>query len=369
MEENKNKIDLFLAAIDPYIKSNIVSGEEKKISGKDFVVWGDNNSYPKFLWDNYLNCVTLQSIINGTIDYVIGDDIISNVEKFNQQINKKGETLTDIIKKIATDYIVFGSFAIQIIRNMLGEVNEIYWVDINKLRSDEKNEVFFYSDDWNKSYGRVKYITYPKFNVNDVNPSSIFYYKGHTTRTTYGIPMWGAAIKNVQIDMAITDFHLNEVNNNFMGSKMISFNNGTPDDDLKNEIERNLNNKFSGTGNAGRFLISFSESKENAPEVLNLSSDDFDKRYIELESRNTKQIFVAFRAQPILFGLLKENNGFSQDEFLQAFALYNRTIVKPIQKAIIDSFDKIFGIKNSITIKPFSIEVTDNTLTDKEVVS
>ena len=30
MEENKNKIDLFLAAIDPYIKSNIVSGEEKK---------------------------------------------------------------------------------------------------------------------------------------------------------------------------------------------------------------------------------------------------------------------------------------------------------------------------------------------------
>ena len=71
-----------------------------------------------------------------------------------------------------------------------------------------------------------------------------------------------------------------------------------PDDDLKNEIERNLNNKFSGTGNAGRFLISFSESKENAPEVLNLSSDDFDKRYIELESRNTKQIFVAF-GQPI----------------------------------------------------------------------
>ena len=52
-----------------------------------------------------------------------------------------------------------------------------------------------------------------------------------------GIPMWSASIKNVQIDRAITDFHLNEVNNNFMGSKMISFNNGTPDDEMKTEIE------------------------------------------------------------------------------------------------------------------------------------
>lgn len=357
--ENK-KIDLFLAALDPYIQTNIVSGEEKKINGKDFVIWGDNNSYPQFLWDNYLNCATLQSIINGTVDYVVGDDIVSNVEKFNFQVNKQGETLTDIIKKIATDFVIFGSFAIQVIRNMSGEVNELYWVDINKLRSDEKNEVFFYSNDWNKSYGRVKYLTYPKFNPNDKNPTSIFYYKGHTTRSVYGIPMYSSAVKNIQIDRAITDFHLNEINNNFMSSKMISFNNGMPDDELKVEIEKNLNEKFGGANNSGRFLISFSDSKENAPEIIDLGTDDFDSRYIELEKRNTQQIFIAFRATPQLMGMVSESNGFSTNEYRDSYKLFNKTVVKPIQNAIVDSFDKIFGVKNSISIAPFTISFDEN---------
>lgn len=370
MEKNNKKIDLFLAALSPYIETNTVSGEEKKITGKDFIVWGDNNAYPQFLWQCYLECATLQTIINSVVDYVVGDAVESNVEKFKIAVNKDGDTIIDIVKKIATDYVIFGSFALQIIRNRIGEVQEIYWIDINKLRSDEKNEVFMYSDDWGKSYGRVKYITYPKYKYEDINiATSIFYYKGHTTRSVYGIPMWSAAVKNVQIDKAITDFHLNEVENNFMASKMISFNNGMPDDELKVEIERNLNEKFSGAKNAGRFLISFSESKDNAPEILDLSSDDFDKRYIELEKRNTAQIYTAFRGQPILFGLQKENNGFSQDEYLQAFALFNRSVIKPIQNAIVDVFDKITGVKNSITITPFSIEVVDNTLTDKDVVS
>ena len=153
-----------------------------------------------------------------------------------------------------------------------------------------------------------------------------------------------------------------------MGSKLISFNSGVPDENMKLEIEKNLNEKFSGAKNAGRFVISFSQSKENAPEILNLSSDDFDKRYIELEKRNSGQIFVAFRAIPQLFGLVVEGSGFNREEYLQAFALYNRTIVKPIQQNIIRTFDKIFGVENSITITPFTIDVVDDISTKTEII-
>lgn len=367
MQENK-KIDLFLAALNPYKESNIIENVEKKITGKDFVIWGENNGYPNYLLDCYNNCSTLQSIINGTGDYVTGDDVICNIADFSKTINKKGETIKDLVAKIAIDYITFGAFSLQIIRNMAGQVAEIYWVDVAKLRCDEKNEVFYYSEDWSKSYGRVKTLQYPKFGVNDSNPTSIFYFKNPLSRGTYGVPVYAAAMKNINIDMAITDFHNNEINNGFMSSKMINFCNGQPEESLKEEIERNLTEKFSGSGNAGRFVISFSQSRENAPEIATLGTDDFDKRYVELEKRTTQQIFVAFRAQPIIFGLQKENNGFSQDEYLQAFALYNRTMVLPIQNNIVGAFDKIFGMKNSVTIKPFSIEVVDNTLTDKEVV-
>lgn len=359
MQENDKKIDLFLTAINPYIVNNMVNNTEKKINGKDFVTWGDNNGYPNFLWDCYSNCTTLQSIINGITDYVVGDGIECNLPQFNVAVNKKRETITDIIQKITMDYLIFGSFAIQVIRNMSGNIAEIYWVDVAKLRSDEKNEIFYYSDDWNKSYGRVKYIQYPKFGTDDYNPTSIFYYKGNKTRTVYGQPLWGACTKNVMIDMNITDFHLNEINNNFMGSKVLSFNNGIPDDELKTEIERNLNEKFSGAENAGRFLISFAQSKENAPEILDLGTDNFDTRYETLEKRNTQQIFVAFRTTPLLLGMVTESNGFATNEYRDSYKLFNKTMVQPIQNLIIDSFDKIFGVKNSAKIEPFTIRFED----------
>lgn len=354
------KIDLFLAALNPYQQTTMVENVEKKVTGKDFITWGENNGYPQFLYKLYSNCATLQSIINGTADYVVGDDVICNISQFTTKVNNKGETIRDITQKIAMDYLIFGAFAIQVIRNMAGNVGEIYWLDVSKIRSDEKNEVFYYSDDWSKSYGRVKSLQYPKYGVNDSNATSIFYFKGNKSRTVYGQPVWAAAIKNANIDVAITDFHQNEINNNFMGSKLISFNNGIPDDELKIEIERNLNEKFSGTGNAGRLMISFAQSKENAPEVINLATDDFDKRYETLEKRNKEQIFVAFRATPVLFGMTAEANGFATNEYRDSYKLFNKTMVQPMQKDIVDAFNKIFNNDNSVEIKPFTIDFEED---------
>lgn len=354
-----DKVELFFAALNPYIQENIEENVEKEVNGKDYIAWGNNNNYPQFLWDSYLNCATLQSIINGTADYITGDDVVCNVLPFTNAINTKDETISDLVQKIATDYLIYGSFAIQIIRNNLNQIAELYWVDVSKLRSDKKNEVFYYSEDWGKSYGRVKYITYPKFAANDSNPSSIFYYKGHKTRSTYGLPIWNAAVPNVQIERHVTDFHLNEIQNNFMGSKLISFNNGMPDDNMKTEIEKNLNEKFSGAKNAGRFIISFAQGKDNQPTILSLADDDFDERYTTLEKRNREQLFVAFRATPVLFGLVTESNGFSTNEYKDSYKLFNRCIIRPIQKNIVDAFDKIFNSKGSVKISPFNVDFDD----------
>lgn len=357
--KEEKSVKICLAALDPFLTTNAVENVEQKISGKDFIAWGENNGYSQFLWDCYSNCATLQSIINGCADFVTGDDVICNVANFNVKVNKKGDTIYDIVSRIAIDYLIFGSFAIQVVRNMAGDVAELYWVDVNKLRSDKKNEVFFYSDDWNKTYGRVKYIKLPKFSANDTNPTSIFYFKGNKTRSVYGTPIWNAAVKNVQIEQQITDFHLNEINNNFLTPKMISFNNGIPDDNLKNQIENDLKEKFSGSQNAGSIIVSFADSKENAPEVLDLATDDFDSRYETLAKRNQEQIFVAFRATPVLFGMVTESNGFSTNEYRDSFKIFNKNIIQPIQKNIKGAFDKILGIRDSVTISPFTIIFDD----------
>ena len=353
---NIEKAKIQLSALNPYLQDNKVENVEKEISGVDFIAWGTDNQYPGYLFSLYEDCATLQSIINGTVDFVCGNDIACNLPIFEKTVNKNGETISDIIQRISTDYLIFGGFALQVIRNSLSEITELYWVDFTKINIDRKNEGFFYSEDWGKSYGRVKYIVYPKFNPDDSNPTSIFYYKGNKTRGTYPTPIYNAAITSCELEKKINQFHLSEINNNFLTSKIINFNSGVPDDDLKNEIERNLNEKFSGSENAGRILISFNNNKDSETTVADIPQDEFGERYDSLAKRSTSQIFTAFRATPNLFGLPTETTGFNQQEFAESFKLYNRTAVKPIQKVIVDTFDKIFGVDGSITIEPFNLE-------------
>lgn len=363
--DNIEKAKIQLSALNPYLQDNKVENVEKEISGVDFLAWGTDNRYSDYLFSLYTDCATLQSIVNGTVDFVCGNEISCNSPRFEKIVNKNGDTINDIIQRISTDYLIFGGFALQVIRNANGEISELYWIDFTKIRSDKKNEVFFYSEDWCKSYGRVKYIKYPKFNPDDSNPTSIFYYKGNKTRGTYPTPIYNAAISSCELEKKINQFHLSEINNNFLTSKIINFNSGVPDDDLKNEIERNLNEKFSGAENAGRLLISFNANKDSETTVADIPQDEFAERYDALQKRCREQIFTAFRATPNLFGLMNETTGFNEQEFFEAFKLYNRTAVRPIQQVIVKSFDKILGFEGSITITPFNLE--DDNKVEQEV--
>lgn len=349
-EKIKSKVKL--AAIDPIVVSNIVLPTESKKRGSNWISWGVDNKYPNYLWDLYLNVPHLQTIINGTSDFIVGNAVNCTVPNFSETVNSKGETITDILRKISIDKMIFGGYALQIIRNRIGEISEIYHLDFMKIRSDEKNEIFYYSNDWNA--WQIKSIRYPRFSQKDISPSSIVYNKGYITRSVYPIPVYGAATIPCETEKNINEFHLNSIDNSFMGSVIINFNNSEPTDEIKEEIEKNINEKFSGYQNAGRILLSFNESVDTKTTVERLDSDDFADRYNSLAERSKEQIFCAFRANQSLFGI-NYSSGFNENEFNEAFKLYNRTVVRPIQKEIIDTFDKIFGVKGSITIEPFSL--------------
>ena len=240
------------------------------------------------------------------------------------------------------------------IRNRLGKVAEIYYLDFRNVRSDKKNENFFYSEDWGKSYGRVKYLPYPKFNVDSTDASSVFYYK-NIYNQVYPSPLYAASIKACEIEKSINEYHLNSINNAFMGSYIINFNNGKPTDQQKEELEENVNEKFGGYQNAGRIVMSFNDNKENETTITKIDSEDFGTKYESLAKRSRQEIFTAFRAIPVLFGLMTETTGFSEQEFNEAFKLYNRTQIKPVQDLICDAFNKIFSTENALEITPFTI--------------
>lgn len=368
MSQNSEKRHVSFAAIDQYVETNIVLPTEK-VTNRDFVEWGKGNNYPGYLLDLYNNVTTLRSIINGNIDFVTGDDvtILPLGDRFAEGImNTRGDLITDIVRDLAKDYNLYGGFALQIIRDHNGDVAEIYYIDMRFIRSNKENDVFYYNEHWEKG-GRKDVIIYPKFLKNldwasltdeerDRHASSILFVKNVHTQV-YPAPMYAASVLSCEIEKAISQYHWNSLNNNFCPDIIINFNNGDPGDEIKEEIVSDLEEKFSGYQNGKRFMVSFNKDRMSAVTIDAIKTDDFSERYKALEESCRRQIFAAFRAQPLLFGLnMDVSTGFSTDEFEQTFKLYNRTQIRPVQRLIADAFDRIYGSKGVLTIKPFSLE-------------
>ena len=368
-EQNKPaRARISFAAIDPYIDTNIISPVEKFVPAKDLMEWGTRNSYPDYLLDLYNNVPTLRAIINGNIDFIAGDDVSIlplTQHLLNGIMNNRGDHIREQIKDISKDYEIYGGFALQIIRNLIGEVAEVYYIDMRFLRTNKEGNVFYYCEDWSKSV-RKDVVVYPAFmpNLNwdalddearNRNASSILYVK-NVHAQVYPAPLYAASIKACEIERLIDDFHLSDINNHFVSSAIINFNNGIPDDDVKEQIEREFTEKFCGASNGGRTAFSWNPNKESATDIVEFEVKDFGERYKTLSDHSRQQIFTAFRANPNLFGIPTEGNGFANEQYAESFKLYNRTPIKPVQRMIADAYDKIYGQPKVLTIVPFSMD-------------
>ena len=67
------------AAIDPYLEQYVVLPTEKELPGQDRVQWGTGNRYPDYINELYETVPTLQTIINGSVDFVAGDEVTLTV--------------------------------------------------------------------------------------------------------------------------------------------------------------------------------------------------------------------------------------------------------------------------------------------------
>lgn len=354
MSNTKNNAQsLRFASINKRVEQNIVLPTESSVSGGKYIQWGDRNMYPEYLLHLYQNCATLRSVINGAVDYVCGDGIES-VTMPNKRINRAGDTKASLVEALARDYFTFGGFAIEVIRNREGGIGEVAALPMQYLRSDKFNESFHYSENWGKGKNNAEVL--PKFVPDNKDIARSVYYYKNATCNTYPEPIYAASIKPCEIECNIDNYHLNAISNGFAGSFIVNFNNGVPDDEVKDEIERAFNSKFAGSENAGRIAFCWNESKESATTLDKLEVDNFGDRYSSLAKHSRQQIFTAFRANPNLFGIPTDSLGFSSEEYDSAFKLFNRTIIRPAQKRICDALDEIFGVEGALSIKPFTLE-------------
>ncbi|MCD8030845.1 MAG: phage portal protein [Bacteroides sp.] len=351
-KKNKNKAQKIALSILERKTYVPVDSTEYYSSGKDYVSWGNDNRYPSYLWDSYMQCSTLQSVINGCSDFTFGNGI-ENQTGIVQE-NEFGDTIADIVDKIILDRWIFGGFAIQVKYNILGTIIGLSYIDMRKCRVSTCGKWVFVHDKW-YGWGTNRYNRFHSFNpgTGAENGVQIFFYRGAKTRGVYPVPDYSASLISAEIQTKIQQFNYNELDNNFAGTGVINFNNGVPEEEVQEKIEKKMNHKFAGFNNAGRFLVSFNDSKENEMTICRLDTDDLPERYSQTYETSRADIFISLRAHPQLFGMTV-NTGFANIEYVDAFNLLNETHIKKKQEEIRRVFAKIFSREDAIVFKPFN---------------
>ena len=357
MDENKRKLTFTTIVNDTKeIPQPIINSKSD-----GWLSWGSDNRFPLYLYDLYTYSSQMSSIIKAMIDYITGDAIVNNTN-LQDAVNRKGENMDDFIEKLTFDYCLYGGFAFQIIRDKQGEIAEINNLDFRTVRTNEDEDKIYINTGWKYNVAKrgVQTKVYDRFIKGAKQPNSIFYYKGHLTYEAYPTPIYIGALTSLEISTQIPNFHLHNICNNFTPNVIINFNSGSNlPEDVMQEAEEKVYEKFSGTNNAGNIMLSFNDNTESATTVERLQDDGYDKKYETLKESVKDDIYAAFRINPVLIGL-NHSTGFNTQEFSQCFELYNKTVIKPLQKDIINAMNSVFG-DGAISIEQFHIEWADET--------
>ena len=166
----------------------------------------------------------------------------------------------------------------------------------------------------------------------------------------YGFaPDYVAATDYIQLDLEIAQFHLSNISNGMFPSMAINFANGVPTEEERRTIERQINQKFTSSGNAGKILITFNDGKESAPEIVPIDSNGASEKYQFLSTEVVNKVLSGHRVtSPLLFGIRAEGGGLGSnaDELRDSYSLFNNTVIIPFQNVLLKGLNKIFKVND-----------------------
>lgn len=337
MQDKDTKKHLFTAIVNE--TKEIPRLEVKQVKNCKYLKYGTDNLFPQYIYELYTHSGQMSAIIDTMKDYIQGNGIVSN---YKEIVNRKGDTFDLFIEKLIIDYLLFGGFAFQIIRNKGHEICELNWLDFRYIRVNEDEDLIFYNKEW--SNGRVQPKVYDRYWNGSIQPNSVFYYKGRQTRNQYPEPCYLAALTSLEISTQIPDYHLNNLTNGFHPSAIVNFNNGSNlSEDVMDEIEDKIKEKFTGTKNATKIMLSFNDDTDHATTIERLADEGNVDIYNTLKESTEKDIYTAFRISKLLLGNGEDNTGFSKQSFLESFALYQKTTIQPIQKELEKVINGVLG--------------------------
>ena len=266
---------------------------------KDWVTWGDENSYFEYLMDRYKNSTTNNSIINSIVRLMYGKglgakDANRKTEEYAQMMSMFSKV---DVRQMCYDLKLFGKCAIQVHYSKdRKKVAKAYHIPVNLLAPEKCNEdgdieAYYYSDNWHdvRNY-EPKRI--PAFGTSKESVE-ILYVQPYSAGMKYFAHVdYQGGVDYALLEEEISDYLINEVQNGFSGTKVINVNNGIPTDEQQNLIQAKITQKLTGS-KGQKVIVSFNDNKESAITVDDIPLNDAPEHYTYLSEEAIRKIMLS----------------------------------------------------------------------------
>jgi hypothetical protein len=285
------------------------------------------------------------------------------------------------MKKVCYDYKMMGQAALQIIYSKdRKKIVQVEHIPVETLRAEKANnkgqiQGYYYAKDWSEITSKMQPKRIPAFGTSN-SGLEILYIKPYRAGFYYYSPVdYQGGLQYAELEEEIANYHINNIQNGLAPSMLINFNNGVPTEEQRAMIEQNIQEKFSGSSNAGRFILAFNDSKELSASIEPVILSDAHEQYKFLSDESMRKVMVSHRiVSPMLVGI-KDNTGLGNnaEELQTASLLMDNTVIRPMQVTILDELEKVLmynGIELDIyfkTLQPLEFTDLTNAITDAEI--
>jgi hypothetical protein len=142
--------------------------------------------------------------------------------------------------------------------------------------------------------------------------------------------------------------------NGLQPSLFVSLNSGIPAPEQRQEIYETLSAKYGGSNNSGKLMLTFANTKEEAPEITPVGTNGSDTMFIELSKKVQESILTSHQiSSPELLGI-RTPGALGTPNHLEAQDHFQHLVINPIQEEIKKVFEKLLRLRDN---KPAEIEI------------
>lgn len=345
----------------------------------NWVTYGKRNDYPTQLLQLYHNSIIHHSCVDFIANAICGegiDYIQSKLDTVDYQMPNYNDTWENFIYKLALDYVLFGAFSFQIIKNKDNRTYSYYHQPFSTVRFGKKNEngeikKAYICKDWS-NYVQNQPIELDIINFTDDDKlvmckQYLFVYTEYNVFDDYyASPSYVSAIDAIRSDVSMQVYDLNSIYNNFTPSGIITLNQ-VADEDERKLILQNIESTFTNSENANNIIIAFRNNNNDKPiEYTPISANvDGVNLFTDTNNRIIDRIVTAHRIpSKALIGIPQDNTGFSNEGSLLevSYNLLEKTVVSPMRRKLLSIINRIFGlngIDTNIIIIPLSFNLSN----------